>query len=253
MRFAGKSAIITGATSGIGRATAAAFAREGAQVVINGLEEELGREVVAEIQRAGREAFFAPGDVSRPGDNEQLIDACLARYGRLDILCCNAGVNLAKSVTDTADDEVERLLAINVKAIIYAARHAIPIMLRQGGGVIVIVASKTGLVAQYDSPVYCASKGAAVLLAKALALDYATRNIRVNAVCPGIIETPMLEKLAAESADPQAKWKQYESAQPMRRLGTAEECADAILWLASAQASFVTGVALPVDGGFAAM
>lgn len=253
MKFSGKAAIVTGATSGIGRATALAFARQGARVVVNGRDEKHGGEVVAEIQRAGGEAFFAAGDVSRPRDNEQLIDECLARYGRLDILCCNAGINLAKPITETDDDEVERLLAINVKAIVYAARYAIPVMLRQGGGVIVVVASKTGLVAQYDSPVYCASKGAAVLLVKALALDYATRNVRVNAVCPGIIDTPMLEKLAAETPDPQAKWKEYESGQPMRRLGTAEECADAILWLASEQASFVTGIALPVDGGFTAM
>jgi NAD(P)-dependent dehydrogenase (short-subunit alcohol dehydrogenase family) len=253
VRFVGKSVIVTGATSGIGRATAVAFAREGAMVVINDLQEERGNEVVAEIQRAGGEAVFAPGDVSCPGDNEQLIDACMARYGKLDILCCNAGINLAKSITDTNDDEMERLLAVNVKAIIYAARYAVPIMLHQGGGVIIVVASKTGLVAQYDSPVYCASKGAAVLLAKALALDYATRNVRVNAVCPGIIDTPMLQKLAEETNDPQAKWKEYESAQPMRRLGTAQECANAILWLASEEASFVTGIALPVDGGFVAM
>lgn len=253
MRFSGKSAIVTGATSGIGRATALAFAREGARVLVNGRDERHGSEVVSEIERTGGQAFLATGDVSRPRDNEQLIDACMSRYGRLDVLCCNAGINLAKSITDTNDEEVERLLAVNVKAIIYAARHAVPIMLHQGGGAIVVVASKTGLVAQYDSPVYCASKGAAVLLVKALALDYAKSNIRVNAVCPGIIDTPMLEKLAAETHDPQAKWKEYESAQPMRRLGTAEECANAILWLASEEASFVTGVALPVDGGFVAM
>jgi NAD(P)-dependent dehydrogenase (short-subunit alcohol dehydrogenase family) len=253
MRFSGKSAIVTGATSGIGRAAAVAFARDGARVVVNGLDQQPASEVIAEIERAGGEAFLALGDVGRPGENEQLIDACIARYGRLDILCCNAGINLAKSIIDTDDDEVERLLAVNIKAIIYAARYAIPIMLRQGGGVIIVVASKTGLVAQYDSPVYCATKGAAVLLVKALALDYATRNVRVNAVCPGIIDTPMLQRLAAESRDPQAAWKEYESAQPMRRLGTAEECAEAILWLASDEASFVTGVALPVDGGFTAM
>lgn len=253
MKFAGKSAIVTGATSGIGRATAVAFAREGARVVVNGRNEKHGNDVVAEIHRAGGDAVFARGDVSRSEDNERLIDACMAHYGRMDILCCNAGINLAKRITDTNDDEVERVLAVNVKSIIYAARHAIPIMLGQGGGVIVVVASKTGLVAQYDSPVYCASKGAAVLLVKALALDYATRNVRVNAVCPGIVETRMLKQLAAEARDPMAKWREYETAQPMRRLGTAEECARAILWLASEEASFITGVALPVDGGFVAM
>jgi NAD(P)-dependent dehydrogenase (short-subunit alcohol dehydrogenase family) len=127
-------------------------------------------------------------------------------------------------------------------------------MLRQpeGGGVILFTASKTGLVAQQDSPVYCASKGAVVLLAKALALDYATRGIRVNALCPGIIDTPMLRDFAAAMPDPAAAWAAYEIAQPMGRLGTADECAAAALWLVSPAASFVTGVALPVDGGFTA-
>src|SRR5256886_5622547 len=134
------------------------------------------------------------------------------------------------------------------------ARHAIPIMLRQPeGGVLLFTASKTGLVAQTDSPVYCASKGAVVLLAKALALDYATRGIRVNALCPGIIDTPMLRRFADAMPDPATAWTEYRAAQPMRSLGTPEECAAAALWLVSPEAGFVTGVALPVDGGFTAM
>ena len=137
---------------------------------------------------------------------------------------------------------------------IHAARRAIPRMLAQpGGGTILFTASKTGLVAQTDSPVYCASKGAVVMLAKALALDYATRGIRVNALCPGIIDTPMLRQFADAMPDPAAAWAEYSAAQPMGRLGTAEECAAAAVWLASDEASFVTGVALPVDGGFTAM
>ena len=176
MRLAGKSVVLTGASSGIGRASALRFAREGA-----------------------------------------------------------------------------RVLGVNVLGPLYAARRAIPIMLRQGGGTILFTASKTGLVAQTDSPVYCATKGAVVMLAKALALDYATHGIRVNALCPGIIDTPMLREFADAMPDPDAAWAQYEAAQPLGRLGTAEECADAALWLVSDEASFVTGVALPVDGGFTAM
>src|SRR5438034_10877829 len=131
--------------------------------------------------------------------------------------------------------------------------YAIPIMLGQPGrGVILFTASKTGLVAQSDSPVYCASKGAIVILAKALALDYAARGIRVNALCPGIIDTPMLHRFADAKPDPAAAWTAYGAAQPMGRLGTPEECAAAALWLVSSDASFVTGVALPVDGGFTA-
>lgn len=250
-RLANKTAIITGATSGIGRATALLFAREGARVVAADLHED--QTLIAEIERAGGTAIFVQADVSRRADNERLIDRCLEQYGQLDILDCNAGINLPKLVTDSDDDEIERLLAVNIKALIYATRYAIPHMLRQGGGVILITASKTGLVAQRDSPVYCATKGAAVLFAKALALDYATQHIRVNALCPGIIDTPMLRQFADAMPDPRAAWAEYSAAQPIGRLGTAEECAQAALWLASDDASFLTGVALPVDGGFTAM
>lgn len=253
MRLQGKTAIVTGASSGIGRATAVLFAREGANVVVGARRADLGQAVVAEITGAGGAAFFYPVDVARRADNEGLIDACLERYGRLDILYCNAGVNLPKLITASSDDELEQVLAVNVKALIYATRYAIPIMLRQGGGVILIDASKTGLVAQRDSPIYCATKGAAVLLAKALALDYATQNIRVNALCPGVIDTPMLEYFANSRPDPAAAWAEYSASQPMGRLGTAQECAQAALWLCSDDASFITGVALPVDGGFTAM
>jgi len=155
---------------------------------------------------------------------------------------------------ESDDREIERLLAVNLLGPMYAARRAITMMLEQPkGGTILFTASKTGLVAQTDSPVYCASKGAIVMLAKALALDYATRGIRVNALCPGIIDTPMLHRFADAMPDPAASWSSYSAAQPMGRLGTAEECADAALWLVSDEASFITGVALPVDGGFTAM
>jgi len=155
---------------------------------------------------------------------------------------------------DSTDDDIDRVLSVNVNGPMYAARHAIPIMLAQpSGGVILFTASKTGLVAQTDSPVYCASKGAVVLLAKALGLDYAARGIRVNALCPGIIDTPMLRHFADAMPDPAAAWAAYGAAQPMGRLGTPEECAAAALWLVSSEASLVTGVALPVDGGFTAM
>jgi NAD(P)-dependent dehydrogenase (short-subunit alcohol dehydrogenase family) len=209
--------------------------------------------LIAAISAAGGEAFFVQADVSRRADNERMIERCLERYGRLDILFCNAGINLPKLITASDDDEIERLLAVNVTALIYAARAAIPQMIQQGGGAILITASKTGLVAQRDSPVYCATKGAAVMLAKALALDYATQHIRVNALCPGIIDTPMLRQFADSMPDPEAAWAEYSAAQPIGRLGTPDECAQAALWLASDDASFITGVALPVDGGFTAM
>jgi meso-butanediol dehydrogenase/(S,S)-butanediol dehydrogenase/diacetyl reductase len=238
--------VITGAASGIGRASALRFAQEGARLVLADLEQP-----DSETMKAG---CFVRTDVSRRADNERMIDTCVERYGRLDILFCNAGVTLPKLLPDSSDEEIERVLDVNVKGPLYAARHAIPIMLAQASrGVILFTASKTGLVAQTDSPVYCASKGAVVLLAKALGLDYAARGIRVNALCPGIIDTPMLRHFADAMPDPAAAWAAYSAAQPMGRLGTPEECAAAALWLVSSEASFVTGVALPVDGGFTAM
>ncbi|HEX2716527.1 MAG TPA: glucose 1-dehydrogenase [Gemmatimonadaceae bacterium] len=253
-RLDGKAAVITGATTGIGRASALLFAREGASIVVAARDAAGGAALVREIESAGGRAAFVPCDVRRRADNERAIDACVAGYGAVDILFCNAGVTLPKQLTESGDDEIDELLAVNLYGPIHAARYAISIMLRQaGGGAILFNASKTGLVAQADSPVYCASKGAVVMLAKALALDYATRGIRVNALCPGIIDTPMLRTFADAMPDPPAAWAAYSAAQPMGRLGTAEECADAALWLVSSEASFITGVALPVDGGFTAM
>ena len=254
MRLAGRSAVITGASSGIGRASALRFAREGARVLVASHQDVPSRELVREIEAGGGTAAFEHTDVSRRAETERAIDACVAHYGGIDILFCNAGITLPKLLTDSSDDEIEHVLSVNLLALLHAARYAIPIMLAQPrGGTILFTASKTGLVAQTDSPVYCASKGAVVMLARALALDYATRGIRVNALCPGIIDTPMLQEFAATRSDPAAAWQTYERAQPMGRLGTAEECAEAALWLVSDEASFVTGVALPVDGGFTAM
>src|SRR5438105_6732664 len=245
----GKTAVITGASTGIGRASALRFAQEGARLVLADVQDAEGEALAQVITQSGGAACFVHADVGRRADNERMIDACVARYGRLDILFCNAGINLPKLLVDSSDEEIDGLLAVNVKGPLYAARHAIPIMLRQPeGGVLLFTASKTGLVAQTDSPVYCASKGAVVLLAKALALDYATRGIRVNALCPGIIDTPMLRRFADAMPDPAAAWTEYRAAQPMRRLGTPEESAAAALWLVSPAAGFVTRAALPVAG-----
>jgi len=254
MRLRDKTAVITGAALGIGRACAERFAAEGARVVVADIQPEEGQAVADAIQAEGGEALFVEADVRERADSERAIDACLDAFGCLDILFCNAGVTLPKRLPESSDEEIDRVLDVNVKALMYAARYALPIMEEQPDrGAILFTASKTGLVAQKNSPVYCASKGAAVLLAKALALDYAEAGIRVNALCPGIIDTPMLERFAGAMPDPEAAWQTYSAAQPMGRLGTPEECADAALWLVSDEASFITGVALPVDGGFTAM
>lgn len=253
-RLSGRAAIITGASSGIGRASALRFAREGARVLLASHLEEPCLALIREIVAAGGTASFQQTNVANRAETERAIDVCVERYGSVDILFCNAGITMPKLLPDTSDDEIERVFAVNLFALMHAARYAIPKMLTQPkGGSILFTASKTGLVAQTDSPVYCASKGAVVMLAKSLALDYATKGIRVNALCPGIIDTPMLKEFAATRPDPAAAWATYEAAQPMGRLGTAEECADAALWLSSDEASFITGVALPIDGGFTAM
>lgn len=254
MRLKGKAAIITGAVSGIGRACAERFAQEGARVIIADRRVEGGQALVEEMCAAGGTAQFVEADVTDRADTERVVDTCVEEYGQVDILFCNAGATLAKRLPETSDEEIDRLLDVNVKALMYAARYALPIMLEQpAGGTLLFTASKTGLAAQEDSSVYCASKGAAVMLAKALALDYAEDGIRVNALCPGIIDTPMLKRFTDSMADPEAAWQTYSGAQPIGRLGTPEECADAALWLCSDEASFITGVALPVDGGFTAM
>jgi NAD(P)-dependent dehydrogenase (short-subunit alcohol dehydrogenase family) len=252
-RLDGKVVALTGASTGIGRASALLFAAEGARLVLGDLLEVEGAELANQIAQSGGEAHFLRIDAARREDNEALVSACIELHGRIDILFCNAGINLPKLLTDSGDSEIARLLEVNLIGPMYAVRAAIPAMLEQGSGSILFTASKTGLVAQRDSPVYCASKGGMVQLARALALDYAARGIRVNALCPGIIDTPMLHYFADSMPDPAAAWREYSSVQPMGRLGTPEECAEAALWLVSDAASFITGVALPVDGGFTAM
>ena len=249
----GRTVVLTGASMGIGRAIALRLADAGAKLYLGDLLEAEGESLAADIRAGGGEAHFLSTDVGRSEDNERLVSGCVERFGRVDILISNAGINLPKLLPASSNEEIDRILDVNLKGPMYAARAAIPPMLEQGGGVILFTASKTGLVAQRDSPVYCASKGGVVLLARALALDYAQQGIRVNALCPGIIDTPMLREFADSMPQPDAAWAEYSAAQPMGRLGTSEECAEAALWLVSDASSFLTGVALPVDGGFTAM
>jgi meso-butanediol dehydrogenase / (S,S)-butanediol dehydrogenase / diacetyl reductase len=242
------TAIITGAANGIGAACAQLFADAGWDLVlVDRDEEQLGQ--CAAASGVGVETLA--GDVADRAVNDAAVARAEDRFGGVDAVVANAGVNLARSIDDTGDPDIERLFAVNVRAVIYLAQAAHRALARTAGS-LVVMASKTGLVAQRDSPIYCATKGAAIQLARALALDWAPEGIRVNAVCPGIVDTPMLESFFDQLPDPERARAESATAQPLGRLARPEECAAAALFLASEGASFITGVALPVDGGFTA-
>jgi NAD(P)-dependent dehydrogenase (short-subunit alcohol dehydrogenase family) len=242
------TAIVTGAAKGIGAACAAAFVDAGWSLVAVDRDAQALEAACAPF---GKAALAVAGDVSDRRTNDTAVRQAVERFGRLDAVVGNAGVNLPKLIDDTTDAEFDRLVAVNIKALFYLAQTAHR-ALADSRGSLTIIASKTGLVAQRNSPVYVATKGAAVQLARALALDWAPEGIRVNAVCPGIVDTPMLREFVDALPDPERAWREHERAQPLGRLATPAECAAAVLFLASPAASFITGVALPVDGGFTA-
>ena len=249
-RLEGKVALVTGAGSGIGRATALVFAREGAKVAVADVVVEGGQETVRLIQDAGGEARFFAVDVSKADQVEKLIQDIVAAYGRLDCAHNNAGVEGALAQTgDYAEDQWDRVISINLKGVWLCMKYQLPQMLRQGGGSIVNTASGAGLIGVVGMPAYVASKHGVVGLSKTAALEYAKSNIRVNAVCPGLIQTPMVERITGDS--PQMG-EALVAAEPIGRIGKPEEIAEAVVWLCSDAASFVTGHAMSVDGGFVA-
>jgi NAD(P)-dependent dehydrogenase (short-subunit alcohol dehydrogenase family) len=249
MRLANKVALITGGTSGIGRATAVLFAREGARVVITGRNEDRGREVVAEIVRAGGEVCFVRSDVRLAEECRQAVQETVRVYGRLDILFNNAGVYFPRTTLDTSEEEWDLTLDVNLKGAFLMSKYALPVLIAQGGGVIIHNASGWGLVGGDAAAAYCASKGGLVLLTKAMAIDHGRQGIRVNCVCPGDTDTPMLPEDARMRGTSWADYLAGAASRPLGRLGTPEEVAHAVLFLASDEASFITGAVLAVDGG----
>lgn len=253
MKLKGKVVIITGAGSGIGRATALLFAREGAKVVVADLIERAGVETVGDIKAGGGEAVFVRVDVARAVEVERMVRVAVETFGRLDILFNNAGLTLPAMVTETTEELWQKSLDVNLKGVMLGCKYAIPEMQKVGGGSIINTASMLGLVASPRQAPYCAAKGGVVLLTKQVALDYARDNIRVNCICPSEVDTPMHRKFIEESPDPAATKKRLLERIPLNRVAQPEEIATAALFLASDDSSYVTGVALPVDGGLTAL
>src|ERR1700692_675045 len=249
MKLSGKVALITGAASGIGRATALLFAREGAAGSLPDLNADAGQRVVDQITKSGGRAFFEGIDVTRAADCQRLVERAIREFGRIDILFNNAGIIRRATVLDLSEDDWDRVMAVNVKSIYLMSREVIPHMRKAGGGTIINTASGWGLTGGAKAAVYCASKGAVVLLTKAMGLDHGPQKIRVNCICPGDTDTGMLREEAGQLGEENSRFLADAAQRPLGRVGTPEEIAQAALYLASDSSSFVTGTALVVDGG----
>jgi NAD(P)-dependent dehydrogenase (short-subunit alcohol dehydrogenase family) len=253
-RFSGKVALVTGAASGIGRATAVAFARAGARVVVADISEAGGQETVRMAQAAGGEGTFVRCDVSQPAQVETLVSAAVAAFGQLDCAVNNAGIEGVPAVTAEYPEDVwQRVIGINLTGQWLGMKHEITQMLAQGhGGAIVNMASILGVVGFATAAAYTAAKHGLIGLTQVAALEYADKGIRVNAVCPGFIDTPMVMDRGVGARTHPEVYQMLVGLHPMGRLGKPEEIAEAVLWLCSDVASFVTGHALLVDGGYTA-
>lgn len=249
MRLKDRVALITGGTSGIGEATAMLFAAEGAEVAIIGRNEQHGAAVVERMEVSGGSPVFIRADVSNAGDCRRAVEETLRAFGRLDILFNNAGVFYAQTALECSEREWDEQIDINLKGTFLMSKFALPAMIAQRRGVIINNSSGWGIVGGDHAVAYCASKGGVVLMTKAMAIDHGRQGIRVNCICPGDVETPMLP---ADAKRRGLKWEDYIAgcaSRPLGRVGTVEEIARAVLFLASDDSSFMTGAALVVDGG----
>jgi len=250
MRLAGKTALITGATSGIGEATAILFAEEGAGVAVIGRDADRGHAVEEQIRSAGGQALFVQADVRRANDCQRAVDETVGAFGRLDVLFNNAGTYVANDVVGCSEDEWDEQVDTSLKGAFLMSKFALPHMIAQASGSIVNCSSGWGLIGGAKAAAYCAAKGGMVVMTKAMALDHGPQGVRVNAVCPGDTDTPMEREDAKNqgmSWDEYVRWAVED--RPIARMASPDEVARAVLFLASDESSFITGVALPVDGG----
>jgi len=249
VKLEGRVAVITGATSGIGRATAALLAAEGARIGIVGRDEARGRTVVGEIERRGGAAIFVRGDVRQASDCQRAVEESTRAFGRLDILFNNAGVYYPRTVPEMSETEWDETIDVSLKGAFLMSKYALPEMIAQRSGSIIHNSSGWGIQGGDRAAAYCAAKGGLIVMAKAMAIDHGPQGIRVNCVCPGDVDTPMLPREAAMRG---LEWETYRAGaanRPLGRIGTVEDIARAVLFLASDDSAFMTGTALVVDGG----
>jgi NAD(P)-dependent dehydrogenase (short-subunit alcohol dehydrogenase family) len=249
-RLKGKTGIVTGAGSGIGRACAIALANEGARVVLCGRRKDRIEEVAREI---GDRAFAVAADVSRTSELNHLVDQTVSRFGGLNFLVNNAGILTVGNAEQITEEQWDHLFNVNVRSVWLLSRGALPHMRKAGGGSIINIASTLGLVGARNRAAYCSSKGAVILLTKSMAIDYGRENIRVNAICPSFVETELTAALMAQVPDPASVRRERTASHPIGRLGRPEDVAGLAVYLASDESSWTTGAALPVDGGYLAM
>lgn len=252
-RLEGRVALITGMATGIGRAGALLFAEEGAAVVGLDINDHDGADTIRRIEDAGGDGAFVIGDVSKARDVRTAVELAVRRYGKLDLLWSNAGIGVFKDILETTEEDWERIIGVNLKGAYLVAHYGVPELIRARGGTMVLTASISSFVGAKRWAAYCATKGGVLMLCRAMALDYAEQNVRVNCICPGSVDTPLL--VAEKRAYPgsyEAAVREDIEAHPMRRFGRPEEVAKAALYLSCDDSSFTTGTALFVDGGYTA-
>ena len=248
MRLENKIAIITGGGDGIGQASAVMFAKEGASVVIADIKPENGNRTVDMIKAVNGDAIFAEVDVSKADSVENMVKKVIGAYGRIDILVNSAAVFVEATVLNTSEEDWDRIMAINLKGIFLCCKYTIPEMIKAGKGSIINIGSEAGITGFKNQTAYDASKGGVVNMTRAMALDFAEKNIRVNCVCPGTTETPMVKKAIEIAPDPEKARRSFAS-RPLLRLGWPDEIAAGILYLASDESPYATGAILAIDGG----